>query len=124
MMWLPLQAGGTFKLHVSSPVSDMGILLSMIWLSQWMVAKRPEKPLPLMCIDVLTVPDVGATVMPAAWTGTGDARNINGRVTVKARNTNKTLECINSASSEDFIAESVVYIALEKKSNLTLKTGI
>jgi hypothetical protein len=108
MMWLPLQAGGTFKLHVSSPVSDMGILLSMIWLSQWMVAKRPEKPLPLMCIDVLTV----------------DARNINGRVTVKARNTNKTLECINSASSEDFIAKSVVYIALEKKSNLALKTDI
>jgi hypothetical protein len=96
MMWLPLQAGGTFKLHVSSPVSDMGILLSVIWLSQWMVAKRPERPLPLIDIDVPTVPEVGDMVTSAAWTGMGNDRNNNGRrMVVKAENNSKLLECIN-----------------------------
>jgi hypothetical protein len=42
-------------------------------------------------------------------------------VTVKA--SNKSLECMNSAFSGDFIAGNVVYTALEKKSNLTLKAG-
>jgi hypothetical protein len=141
MMWLPLQAGGTFKLHVSSPVSDMGILLSIIWSFQWMVAKRPERPLPLIDIDVPTVPEVRDMVTLAAWTGIGNDRNNNGRrMVVKTENNSKLLECINfvlqSPRSEskaklprvnlatDVIIGRIVYIALEKKSNLALKTDI
>jgi hypothetical protein len=41
-------------------------LLSIIWSSHWMLAKLPAKPLPLICIDMPTVPEVGATVMLAA----------------------------------------------------------
>jgi hypothetical protein len=61
-----------------------------------MVAKRPERPLPLIDIDVPTVPEVGDMVTSAAWTGMGNERNNNGRrMVVKAENNSKLLECIN-----------------------------
>ena len=54
--------------------------------------------------------------------GTGDARSISGMAMLKAMN--KSLECMNSAIFEDFIAGNVVYIDLRKKSNPTFRNGI
>jgi hypothetical protein len=106
-----------------------------------MVAKRPERPLPLIDIDVPTVPEVRDMITLAAWTGIGNDRNNNGRrMVVKTENNSKLLECINfvlqSPRSEskaklprvnlatDVIIGRIVYIALEKKSNLALKADI
>jgi hypothetical protein len=61
-----------------------------------MVAKWPERPLPLIDIDVPTVPEVRDMVTLAAWTGIGNDRNNNGRRrVVKTENNSKLLECIN-----------------------------
>lgn len=99
MVWLPLQAVGTFKVHVSSPVSEIGIFVNTIWLSQWTAAERPAKPLPLINIDEPTVPDVGERVMLAACTGAGDDKNANKRMIISTETVDMPLICTNFCPS-------------------------
>jgi len=96
----------------SSPVSDIGTLLSKIWSSQCIVANRPAKPLPLISIDVPTVPEVGVIAMPAAYVAIGDARNSNVRVTVaNDESSSEPLKRTSFDFSNILNMENLVYIA-------------